>query len=482
MTINVGRNVIWNLIGTILPVMAGLIAMPVLLHSLGTGGLGIFSLALGLIGFSGLLDLGLGRGLTQVIATECGRGRSPNELVGLVRRTLGTLALVGVVAAIGLWSAAPYLTQHLFTLKSDLVAVTTTGLRWIALSLPFALPAAGAVGGVEGLQKFRLVNSMRAPIGAALFLVPAFVAYLTKSVSDAIAGLALVRVVAAFIWMSALARQFPLRHRQPESGPPIASMFKFSGWLTVSNVIGPLMVYADRFYLASLYMPATVAHYSVPYDATFRATVLPGAAMNAVFPALAHHSDRPLARQALITTAGRLLTLFWFPPMVFGVLFAPELLAMWLGPEFAKSSSVILKCLLIGIFLNGYAYVPYAALHARARADITARLHLIELPLYFLALISAVTWFGVKGAAFAWTARVCADTALLFFCARKVVPESADSLSKTLATAIAGAIFLLAITRFDSILGRALVFLIVSIIAAIGAFRMLKDMQTVASN
>lgn len=61
MTRQVARNAVWNVAGTLTSIGVGVIALPVLLHALGAARLGVFTLALGLIGFSGLLDLGLGR-------------------------------------------------------------------------------------------------------------------------------------------------------------------------------------------------------------------------------------------------------------------------------------------------------------------------------------------------------------------------------------------------------------------------------------
>ncbi len=61
MTRQVARNAVWNVAGTLISIGVGVIALPVLLHALGAARLGVFTLAPGLIGFSGLLDLGLSR-------------------------------------------------------------------------------------------------------------------------------------------------------------------------------------------------------------------------------------------------------------------------------------------------------------------------------------------------------------------------------------------------------------------------------------
>ena len=86
--VRVLRNAAWNVVGTVLPMMAGLFSVPILLNGLGDARLGIFSLALGLVGFAGIFDFGLGRALTQTVAREVGKGNSEEGIAELVRKTL----------------------------------------------------------------------------------------------------------------------------------------------------------------------------------------------------------------------------------------------------------------------------------------------------------------------------------------------------------------------------------------------------------
>ena len=84
MSRKVAHNVLWNVTGTLASLAVGLIALPVLLRAMGAARLGIFTLALGLIGFSGLLDLGLGRALTQTVSSALGSGRPQAAVAALV--------------------------------------------------------------------------------------------------------------------------------------------------------------------------------------------------------------------------------------------------------------------------------------------------------------------------------------------------------------------------------------------------------------
>lgn len=421
------HNAAWNVIGTVLPMVAGLISVPMLLRGLGDARLGIFSLALGLIGFAGIFDLGLGRALTQTVARETGLGCSPDALAELVRKALLAVLVLGGAWGFSLWIASEWVVFNFLKLADELGRETVFGIRWLALTLPVALLATGLIGVLEGLQKFKRINFLRAPLGAATFIVPALVALWHGDLGQTIAGLALVRLIALAAWLWCLLGEFDMF--AANAGPSLDStkMWRFSGWLSITNIVGPLMVHADRFYLATLFPPAMVAYYTVPLDTMFRLTTLPNAAMNAVYPAMAHQRGGTSKLAEMVRGAGISMIYLWFLPMFVAGLLLIQLLVIWLGADFGTRVLEIAQWLLVGMLANGFAHIPYALLQAKGRADITAKLHVIELPLYALAIIYFVGEFGVLGAAMAWSFRVWFDTAALYLLAAALMRKLAPS-------------------------------------------------------
>ena len=135
MSRKVAHNALWNVAGTLASLVVGLVALPVLpvlpvlLQALGAARLGIFTLALGLIGFSGLLDLGLGRALTQTVSSALGSGRPRAAVAALVWHVLRLLLGFGLLWVLLLCWMVPLVVQHLFKLQGGLAAETIFGLR-----------------------------------------------------------------------------------------------------------------------------------------------------------------------------------------------------------------------------------------------------------------------------------------------------------------------------------------------------------------
>src|SRR5262249_30536138 len=107
-----------------------------------------------------------------------------------------------------------------------------------------------------------------------------------------------------------------------------------------------------------------------------------------------------------------------FPLVLVLSAFPAELLRAWVGPEFASHGAVVLRWLALGVTINALAHVPFTLLQAVGRSHVTARLHLVETPLYAFGAWWAIRAGGVEGAAIAWTARIALDAAALFVLAR----------------------------------------------------------------
>jgi O-antigen/teichoic acid export membrane protein len=107
------------------------------------------------------------------------------------------------------------------------------------------------------------------------------------------------------------------------------------------------------------------------------------------------------------------------PVAVIVIAFAREGLQMWLGSDFAEKSTLVAQILALGIVVNAMAFVPMALIQGAGRADIAARLHLVELPLYLALLWVLVAHSGIVGAAIAWTIRVSADCVALIWLSRR---------------------------------------------------------------
>jgi hypothetical protein len=106
--------------------------------------------------------------------------------------------------------------------------------------------------------------------------------------------------------------------------------------------------------------------------------------------------------------------------------------------------------ILLGVLANGFAHVPYALLQSAGRADITGKLHVMELPIYAAMLITLAAAYGILGAAIAWTVRAGFDALLLHALAWKQFVNLRHPIVTTAVSMLLAAAALLAIFVFRS--------------------------------
>jgi O-antigen/teichoic acid export membrane protein len=210
---------------------------------------------------------------------------------------------------------------------------------------------------------------------------------------------------------------FPaLRHRSSFDRTVLRQLFVYGGWVQVTNVLNPLLAYLDRILLASMTSMSAVSFYTAPYDAVNRAWILPGSLSATLFPAFSSLQAAGSRQQLeeLCVRALKSVLLVLGPVMLLVIAFARPILQFWLGNEFAAKSALVLQILCVGALFNAMAVLPFSFLQGLGRPDLTARFHLMELPIYVGVLWILVSHLGIVGAALAWTLRVTLDAFLLF--------------------------------------------------------------------
>lgn len=417
------RNVIWNLIGTGAPLLVAIVAIPLLIEGLGLARFGVLTLAWMVVGYFSLFDLGLGRALTKLVAEKLGEGRT-SEVPSLVWTAMLLMVALGVLGAIFVSSISPWLVGEVLNIPIELQAETLNAFYLLSVSIPIVIITTGLRGVLEAHQRFGLVNAVRVSLGLITFLGPLGVLFFSNSLVPIVAILIIARLVSLCVYVILCLRVEPrLRHFLMIRWSTVRPLIGFGGWMTVSNIVGPLMVYMDRFLIGAVVSMTAVAYYATPYEVVTKLWIIPGALMGVMFPAFVAALAQDQVRAAsLFYRSVNYIFLSLFPLVLIVVTLAYDGLSLWIDPEFAKHSAPVLQLLAIGIFINSLAHVPLGFIQGKGRPDLTAKLHLVELPFYLLILWWLLGGYGIVGAAVAWAVRVTFDTISLYIITQKLFP------------------------------------------------------------
>jgi len=417
------RNVLWNLLGTGAPLLVALFAIPLLIEGLGTERFGVLLIAWMVVGYFSLFDMGLGRALTKLVAEKLGKGTG-DEISALIWTAMAMMAVLGVVGAIIIAVLSPWLVRDVLNIPLPLQYETEIAFYLLAASIPVVISTTGLRGVLEAHQCFGLINIVRVPLGIFTFLGPVAVLPFSNSLVAVISVLVIVRLVSwltyAFLCFKV---ESALRGLVSIHRVMIRPLISFGGWMTVSNIVGPVMIYMDRFLIGAMVSMTAVSYYATPYEVVTKLLIVPAALMGVLFPAFATALVQDGAHAArLFEKTVNYIFLLLFPAVLIIVTLAREGLALWLGEEFTGESVLVLQLLAVGVLINGLAHVPLGLVQGAGRPDFTAKLHLVELPLYLLLLWWLLAFYGIVGVAVAWVVRVAIDGLLLFIMAHRLLP------------------------------------------------------------
>lgn len=419
------RNTVWNLLGLLAPLIVGIVAIPAIVRGLGVPRFGVLSLAWIVIGYFSLFDLGIGRALTKLISDKLA-ANDDLSVPPLVWTSLLLMLVLGCVSGVVMAATTSWLVHAVLKVPVALQPETQKSFWLLASSLPVVTVTSGLRGVLEALQRFRLLNLIRIPMSVFSFIGPLLVLPFSHSLFPVVLVLVAGRLIGCVIHIAACFRAMPaLRQHFTVRRSIILPVVKFGGWMTVSNVIGPIMLYMDRFLVGALLSVNMVAYYTAPFDMVTRLWVIPGALVAVVFPAFAvTHQQDPDRTVLLLNRGTKYVFLAVFPLILVISTLAPEGLRLWLGPAFSQNGASVLRWLSAGVLVNSLVQVAFALIQGIGRPDITARLHLVELPVYLLAVWLLTTRFGIQGTAAAWFGRNALDAVAVVVLACRFIARS----------------------------------------------------------
>jgi O-antigen/teichoic acid export membrane protein len=374
-------------------------------------------------------DFGFHRAGTRFLARSLGADApgDPNRIAWI---TVRAQVVLGVAVGLLMAAGAGILVESVLQVAPEAREEARIAFLLLAAATPILTVGAAFRGFLEAAQRFGVLNLIRASASTLTYLLPAGAVLLGWGVIPVVLLLVGVRTLLMVgFWVAArdLLMAGP-EHRGSEH-PRLRAreILAFGGWTTVSTVVSPVLVYFDRFLLGHLVSVAAVGLYTAPFELAFRVLLVPGSIAAILFPAVSsvQAQGKRLVAASLARKAGVAILAVVGPVAAALLIFAGPILRTWLGPQATPEMVLALQILAPGILANSLAFVPFSVLQGLGRADVTGKLHLLELPLHIAVAWFCINRWSIVGAAGAWSVRTVLDAGLLFFAAHRLSAGSA---------------------------------------------------------
>lgn len=405
------------------------VALPVIVHGLGDERFGLLSVCWLMLGYVGFLDLGIGQATVNLLASRVSAGRM--EEGGRILRASVTVGFALSILLILLFEAAHEAGLLTFlNLSPALLDEARATLRIFALGIPPVLMMGVLRAVPYSMNRFDLVNLLQTA-GAVL--------QWGGSIAVIALGGGLVGVMASFVatrYLIVALLYLYVRRVFPPGAPAVApgggahfrDLLTFGGWVSVAQILGPLILLLERVIVSRTSSPDWITYFAVPQDTLLKLVVIPMSLASTLYPVVSARWRLPdgVAQSRRIYHDAVRYTYYVLLPVVFvAVVFGDDLLRLWLGDEFAAKSGTVVVIVACGVFFHALAQLPNTLILGSGNPGITARLLLAEILPYLALCYWLTSLWGIRGTAIAWLIRVAFETGYLFLRVRGLWGEPA---------------------------------------------------------
>jgi O-antigen/teichoic acid export membrane protein len=396
------RSIVSNWATFVFSAAVNFFVSPIVVRSLGKTQYGAWVLLVSMVGYLGLLDLGVRSAVTRYMAQF--HASAQHDRAGLLySAALRIFAIAGTMAILTSVIVA-LLVGHVFNVPDELIGIARVVAIIGGLNVATSL-ISGVFGGVLiGLERFDYANSMEISVGA----FRAIAVVLALKNGHGLITLALIQLVATFLRGAGSVyyarRLYPelklgVQRWDPESGQLI---FKYGLTASFLHVTASLMAYGDSLVLGALLPIGMITYFAIAGNLIEYARSVVSGISQTLSPRLSalQAGGQQAALQGALMTSARLSTLVVVPIVATFIVRGHAFIALWMGHEYADPSARVLTVLAITLIPVGGYQVMAAALFGISKHGRLVPVFLAECICNFVLSIIWVRQYGVIGTAF----------------------------------------------------------------------------------
>ena len=385
----------------------GLVCVPIYIHFMGIEAYGLVGIFASLLAIFSFLDMGLSTTLSREMARLAVHPEKSQEMRDLVRTLEIPYWLIGLLIAVVVILASPFIAYHWVNVKNLSSESVRIAVMIMGLAIAFQWPLSFYSGGLIGLERQVLLNGINAVMatirwgGAVLILwfvsptVEAF--FLWHTVASGIN----TGWVACSLWHSLPdAAQAPRFRRKL-----LFNIWRFAAGVTGITVLATILTQLDKIILSRMLSLEMFGYYALAYLVAIAIYSLIKPVFSAVYPQMTRlislNSQYELA--GLYHNSAQLVSVLVLPVAFVVAFFSKEILLLWTkSPLTTEHTYVLVSILVVGTAFNGLMNIPYALQLASGWTRLAFVITLLSVLLLVPLMIMLTNWFGATGAASVW--------------------------------------------------------------------------------
>lgn len=391
-----------NSIPTVVKTCIAFFISPIIVHSLGNYDYGIWEIVFSIIGYLGILDLGLQPAIVRYVARYTALQQN-EDLQKIYSTSLFCLGGVGIVLCLVMWGSAALWPSFLSPPDGERGRYTWF-LIIVGVQLFLIFPGSVFDCFLQGLQRY----SVRSTVNVINLMVGALVVAYFLLRGHGLITLAIVDVVGRFSkfavfawWLSRPANGGYRFHRKYMSRATLTEMFGFGVKNLVYAISVRMATATDPLVIGAFIGAAAVPFYVIPANLIGYGKSLIWQATDVLMPFFSQmdaNGDRDAVRKAYYKTAR--YSIGAIVPLIVGItILGPNFISLWMGPEYADRGTRVLYLLTAACGVTFINSNCSRFLIGSNRHNILAKVGLISAILNVALSIVLVQVIGIEGVA-----------------------------------------------------------------------------------
>jgi len=395
-------NASWNTIAFIVQMALLVAATPVFIHGIGMDGYGIWMLVSTLVGFNGLASLGL----TDATVKFLSQYRAEGNLKGIcetIGNTFAIYLLLGVSFSVLIAFFSPLIMGRAFNVGSVPVQTAIQALQIGAIAFTLRLLDSFFSSIIQAYEHYDWLSQIDVVISVALVLSQMGLVQREYGLNALLVAGVVANLVSAIIKLL-LVKQFlklPGVFTPRFSGGKFLEVLDFGFFTWLQSLNSLLFGQADRLLIAAMMDAKILGYYSVCLRIASLVQAIPARTSSFIFPLASYQNalgDIGKLRTTYFTCQNLTIALsisLGIPVFVF----SEALLSLWISPEFARDSSLLLRILIVTYAFLSTTILPFYYLNGAGFPRLNAAFGWAGSALTLGSMVVLVPPLGAIGAA-----------------------------------------------------------------------------------
>jgi O-antigen/teichoic acid export membrane protein len=422
------KNTFANYYGQAWGIISVYLFVPLYLNFLGIEAYGLVGFYSALLGLLVLADMGLTATLSREMARLSVRENAAVEMGELLRTYEALYLCISVVVAATIWFIAPFIAESWLKASTLQPAEMAPAIRMMGIAIAFQLPSGLYSGGLLGLQKQVLANSLQIAWGVLRGVGAVLLLWLFSPTIIAFAFWQLFsNAVYCFAVRLTLWRALPSSDSKPQFNRVVfRDRWRYTAGMAGMAFLSTILIQTDKLVISKMLPLEIFGYYTLAGSLAMAPMILASPIGLAMFPRLTGlvSTGDMNTLKVLYHKACGLVSVAVLPGALTLALFGRQFIYAWTGSVVATQQAGLVASLLVGAqIMKAITVVPYYLAMAYGQTKLILQVQIFSIILITPLCIILINKYGILGGGISsLIMNICTFPLYMYYLHRRFLP------------------------------------------------------------